>query len=122
MRWAFGDSQPESALAEAQANKTVFMDWFNTNILVNDSRTCSQSLLLYASGPNVQYRNLYNKPPTVPFGFSTGRISVFSEVPDVVVPIGQATYQSNITAHTELLPVTVDILAAKGCDGMVSAS
>ncbi|KAI4289394.1 MAG: hypothetical protein L6R35_001345 [Caloplaca aegaea] len=118
VRWAFGDTQPESALAEAQANKTVFMDWFNANILVNDSRTCSQSLLLYASTPSPQYRNLYEGPPTVPFGFSTGRISVFAEVPDVVVPIGQAGYQSNITEHAEVLPVTVDILAARGCDGM----
>ncbi|KAL9054841.1 MAG: hypothetical protein Q9206_003378 [Seirophora lacunosa] len=119
VRWAFGDSLPDSALAEAQANKTVFMDWFNANILVNDSRTCSQSLLLYASTPSAQYRNLYKEPPTVPFGFSTSRISVFAEVPDVVVPIGQSGYQSNITEHAEVLPVTVDILAAKGCDGML---
>ncbi|KAL9012695.1 MAG: hypothetical protein Q9173_002561 [Seirophora scorigena] len=119
VRWAFGDSQPDSALAEAQANKTIFMDWFNANILVNDSRTCSQSLLLYASTPSAQYRNLYKAPPTVPFGFSTSRISVFAEVPDVVVPIGQSGYQSNITEHAEVLPVTVNMLAAKGCDGML---
>lgn len=120
VRWAFGDSQPDSALAEAQTNKSIFMDWFNSNILRNDSRTCSDSLLLYSGGLNIQYRNLYNRPPTVPFGFSNSRISVFSEVPDVVVPVGQAAYESNITGHAEVLPVTVDILAARGCDGMVS--
>ncbi|KAL8700263.1 MAG: hypothetical protein Q9201_005534, partial [Fulgogasparrea decipioides] len=118
VRWGFGDSYPDSALQEAQNNKTVFMDWFNSNILPNNSQTCSESLLLYSAGLGVQYRNKYNPPPTVPFGFSTGRISVFSEVPDVVVPIRQASYQSNITQHMELLPVTVDLLAAKGCDGM----
>ncbi|KAL8940250.1 MAG: hypothetical protein Q9216_002904 [Gyalolechia sp. 2 TL-2023] len=120
VRWAFGDTQPESALTEAQANKTIFMDWFNSNILRNDSRTCSDSLLLYSGGLNIQYRNLYNPPPRVPFGFSNSRISVFSEVPDVVVPVGQAAYQSNITGHEEVLPVTVDILAARGCDGMLT--
>ena len=26
---------------------------------------------------------------------------------------------SNITEHTEYFPVTVDILAAKGCDGLI---
>lgn len=119
VRWAYGDSQPDSALTEAQTNKTIFMDWFSSNILRNDSTTCSDSLLLYTGGLNIQYRNQYNKPPTVPFGFSNGRISVFSEVPDVVVPIGQASYTSNITGHVEVLPVTVDILAAKGCDGML---
>ncbi|KAI4198696.1 MAG: hypothetical protein LQ346_002716 [Caloplaca aetnensis] len=119
VRWAYGDSQPESALAEALKNKTIFMDWFNSKILVNNSRTCSESLLLYPGSVNPNYRNQYIKPPTVPFGFSTGRISVFSEVPDVVVPIGQAAYRSNITEHMEMLPVTMDFLAAKGCDGML---
>lgn len=33
--------------------------------------------------------------------------------------VGSAAYLSNITQHEEYLPVTVDILAAKGCDGMI---
>ena len=61
VRWAFGDSYPASALTDAIANKTLFMDWFNSNVLVNDSTTCSDSLLLYvgstADQPN--YRNQY---------------------------------------------------------------
>jgi hypothetical protein len=36
-----------------------------------------------------------------------------------VVPIGSASYYSNITLHEEVLPVTVDIMAARGCDGMI---
>lgn len=36
-----------------------------------------------------------------------------------MVPIGSAKYYSNITQHEEVLPVTVDIMAAKGCDGMI---
>ena len=50
VRWAFGDSYPASALTDAINNKTVFMDWFNENVLVNDSTTCSNSLLLYVGG------------------------------------------------------------------------
>ncbi|KAI4095792.1 MAG: hypothetical protein LQ339_007155 [Xanthoria mediterranea] len=119
VRWAYGDSLPESALEQAQTNKTIFMTWFNSNILRNDSTTCSDSLLLYTGGSNTAYRNEYIQPPSVPFGFSTSRISVFAEVPDVVVPVGQASYRSTITNHTEVLPVTVDLLAAKGCDGML---
>lgn len=46
---------------------------------------------------------------------------MFAEVPDVVVPVGQASYESTVTNHTEVLPVTVDLMAAKGCDGMVSS-
>lgn len=33
--------------------------------------------------------------------------------------VGQASYFSEITNHTEYLPVTVDIMAARGCDGMI---
>ncbi len=58
-------------------------------------------------------------PPAVPSGFGTSRISPFAEVPDFVIPIGEAAYNSTITLHTEYLPVTVDILAAKGCDGLI---
>ena len=47
VRWAFGDSYPASALTDAINNKTIFMDWFNGNVLVNDSITCSDKLLLY---------------------------------------------------------------------------
>jgi hypothetical protein len=35
--------------------------------------------------------------------------------------VGQAAYNSTITLQEEYLPVTVDILAAKGCDGMIFA-
>lgn len=62
---------------------------------------------------------MYGGPPTVPFGFSTGRISVFAGGPDFVLPLGEADYVSNVTGTRETLPVTVDVLAARGCDGML---
>lgn len=40
-------------------------------------------------------------------------------MPDSVFPIGEAPFYSNITNHEEYLPVTIDILAAKGCDGLI---
>lgn len=36
------------------------------------------------------------------------------------VLVGQANYFANTTMHTEALPVTVDIIAAKGCDLMIA--
>lgn len=35
--------------------------------------------------------------------------------------VGQASYNSTITMQGEMLPVSVDIIAAKGCDGMIFA-
>ena len=85
-----------------------------------------------------------NSAPGAPTGFSIGRVSNFAGVPDIVYPrkslhtslplsplllaphqltlfttVGQASYRSTITLKTEFLPVTVDIVAAKGCDGML---
>lgn len=122
VRWAFGDSYPASALADAITNKTLFQTWFAEHVLVPDlaSAACSSSLLLYVgSSATPNPRNVYLSPPGVPYGFSNGRISVFSEAPDFVVPVGEAVYNSSVTLHEEVLPVTVDFMAAKGCDGML---
>ena len=118
-RWSFGENS-SSTLAEAMHNKTQFMDWFNSQILVRDPAACSNSLLVYVPRlPATTYRDTYTTGPQVPHGFSASRISVLSETPDMVVPIGQAAYNSTVTNHVEYLPVTVDFMAAKGCDGMI---
>ena len=126
-RWAFGDSFPKPAtLNQANANRTTFRDWIASHVMVpnnsssDDDSACSSSLYLYVgSEASVNYRNQYSGPPEVPYGFGTSRISPFAENPDFVVPLGVATYFSEITQHDEVLPVTVDIMAAKGCDGML---
>ncbi|KAF5845847.1 hypothetical protein GGP41_009654 [Bipolaris sorokiniana] len=64
-----------------------------------------------AANPDVALR--------VPLGFSSGRISVMSEVPDYVLPLGETPYNSLITGHVEYLPVTANLLVAKGCDDML---
>lgn len=118
-RWALGDGS-SSTIDEGISNKTIFMDWFNDKILYRDPRTCSNSLILYVPRtPKATSRDTYITGPQTPRAFSTSRIAVMSEVPDMVVPIGQVEYYSSITNQTEHLPVTIDILAAKGCDGMV---
>ena len=33
--------------------------------------------------------------------------------------VGQAAYNSTVTLHKEFLPVTIDIMAARGCDGLI---
>ncbi|KAK0939281.1 hypothetical protein LTR29_009157 [Friedmanniomyces endolithicus] len=120
VRWAFGDSYPNSTLAVANANRTLFADWFASEVLVADAKTCSNSLLFYVgSEASVNYRNQYGGPPQPPFGFGISRVSPYWGGPDFVVPIGQASYNSSITLHEEFLPVTIDIMAARGCDGLI---
>ncbi|KAI8169014.1 Amidase 1 [Colletotrichum sp. SAR 10_70] len=85
-RWAYGDSLPEPAADDAVRNMTLFKDWFQDVVLKPDNRTCSSSIIAYASPPITQYRNVYRSPPTIPFGFATSYLSVFAGVPDLVIP------------------------------------
>ncbi|KAL3305718.1 glutamyl-trna amidotransferase [Colletotrichum asianum] len=121
-RWAWGDTQPASALDDAKANKTLFMDWFNTAVLAPTPSSCSSGFLLYVgSAGTASPRNAYlEAPSTPPLGFSNGRLSVFSGAPDHVFPVGQVGSVSAVTNHTEMLPVTVDVMAARGCDGLIA--
>jgi hypothetical protein len=119
LRWAWGENST-ATVEEAVANKTMFMSWFNSTVLVPDAQTCSESLLMYVGSIGAQiYRNVYLDDPVPPYGFGEWSISGFSECPDFVVPIGEAPYNSTVTGHVEYLPVTVDFMAAKGCDGML---
>ncbi|TQV93052.1 glutamyl-tRNA(Gln) amidotransferase [Cordyceps javanica] len=119
-RWALGDDSG-ATLGEAVANKTRFMDWFNGNVLKRrDDASCSSDLFVYVPRtPAPKYRDTYWTGPQAPGAFSTSRISVMAEVPDIVIPIGEIEYESKVTNHTEQLPVTVDLMAARGCDGML---
>ncbi|KAH7396835.1 glutamyl-tRNA amidotransferase [Phaeosphaeria sp. MPI-PUGE-AT-0046c] len=118
-RWGWGDNQTNT-VEEAVSNKTAFMDWANSKFLAPSPETCSESLVMYVgSTGQANPRNVYLREPGVPFGFSNSRISVMAEVPDFVVPIGEAPHNSTITGHVEYLPVTANLMAAKGCDGML---
>lgn len=120
-RWALGDNS-NATFEEAIANKTRFMDWFNGKVLKKDETSCSSDLFIYVPRtPTPKDRDTYWTGPQAPGAFSTSRISVVAEVPDMVIPIGEIGYESSVTNHTEYLPVTVDLMAAKGCDGMLFA-
>ncbi|KAK2595476.1 hypothetical protein QQS21_006816 [Conoideocrella luteorostrata] len=117
-RWRYGDNAT-TTIEKAIDVKTRFMNWFNEMVLPRNSATCSKHLLIYARSPKPVYRDTYLPGPSRPMPFSTTRLSVYSGAPDMVVPIGEVSYHSVVTNHKEVMPVTVDIMAAKGCDGMI---
>jgi hypothetical protein len=119
-RWAFGETFPPTQLAEENRKRSIFSAWFANEILVTDEETCSNGFMFYVeSQADTKYRNTYRGPPKPPTGWSNAMMSTFWGGPDFVVPIGEATYFSEITQHEEQLPVTVDIMAARGCDGLI---
>ncbi|KAJ5683420.1 hypothetical protein N7462_006585 [Penicillium macrosclerotiorum] len=119
-RWNWGLEYPESQLQTEIQNKDTFTAWWNSTVQVFDSETCSDSIILYVgTAATPTYRNVYRSMPGIPSGFSTSRIANFAGVPDMVVPIGQAKYNSSITGQEEYLPVAVDFIAPHGCDLMI---
>ncbi|XHF98076.1 hypothetical protein AWENTII_001646 [Aspergillus wentii] len=122
-RWNWSSAYPDSALDEAIQNKTIFMDWMAGNYLTPVSGAeCSSSLMIYVGSNGLasqSARNVYRSLPGAPLGFGNARISNMGEVPDFVIPIGEVEAYSTITHHVEKFPVTVDVLAAKGCDGLI---
>ena len=114
-RWMYGQSRGAAGFSEALGEKAKFMSWFNTSVLTNTQETCSNALFIYAQTtgePNL--RNQYIPLSGPPTGFSSSRVAVMAENPDIVVPIGQVPYYSTISQTTEYLPVTISLLAAKG--------
>ncbi|KAL4805774.1 amidase signature domain-containing protein [Aspergillus unguis] len=119
-RWNWGLEYPDSQLDTEIENKEAFKAWWNSTAQVFDEETCADSLILYVgTAATPTYRNVYRDLPGVPMGFSVQRISNMAGVPDMVVPIGQARYNSTITMREEYLPVAVDFIVPHGCDLMV---
>ncbi|KAI0628977.1 amidase signature enzyme [Trametes polyzona] len=120
-RWNYGRALPVGRKEEAVANKTVFMDWFASEVIkAGDPETCADAIFLYPqSAGGTNYRNQYISAPSAPLGFSSGRIAVHAGTPDMVVPIGEAPFNSTITGKEEFLPVTLSFVTAKGCDLML---
>ncbi|KAL5334114.1 amidase signature domain-containing protein [Aspergillus crustosus] len=119
-RWTWGTTYPESQLEAEIEKKDIFTVWWNSTVQVFDEETCSDSLILYVGAAAYPtYRNVYRSMPGVPAGFATSRIGNIAGVPDMVVPIGEAAYNSTSTLREEYLPVAIDIIAPHGCDLMV---
>lgn len=53
----------------------------------------------------IQHADDRDSPPRVPFGFSTSRISPFSEVPDIVIP---SKYTAFFTVRRLLMHTLLD--------------
>ena len=60
-------------------------------------------------------------PTEPPMGFKDGRIATMAGVPDVVVPVGEVSYASTVSLRTEYMPVTMSLVAARGCDLMLAS-
>jgi hypothetical protein len=128
----------QTTLEEGVNKKTIFMEWWNSEVIKTDPEMCSDSLLFYPGTLATQnYRNVYLEPPVIPAGWGIYSEVIFAGVSDVVLPstfsfqsqlgrradekclVRQVPYNSTITLHEEVLPIAVDIIAAPGCDAVI---
>ncbi|EIM85123.1 amidase signature enzyme [Stereum hirsutum FP-91666 SS1] len=117
-RWQYGESQGADGYAAALIERETFENWTSSQLFKEDAESCSDSLFFYPqnAGDYTSREVYYPSIAAPPFGYSSGRLAVHGRSPDMVVPIGQVPYHSNITGITEQLPVTVSIVTRRGCD------
>lgn len=128
--WSTWNTTTGSTLEEyAQAvdRKRRSVDWYEENLQFSTPDACSGSVMLYdiGTGGLPSYReeglNYYDNASflaVTPKGTVTAGANLcpLFGCADFTVPIGQAPYESRITFHEELVPVTINMVVKRGCD------
>ncbi|KAK1999876.1 amidase [Colletotrichum falcatum] len=109
----------------AMANRTRDAAAWHERVLFSTDESCSEAIFVYDIGtgglPSFRERDLNNMPgaalPAEPTGPGAASVvsSYFGDV-DYTVPLGQVSYFSNVTYQVETMPVTINIVAKRGCD------
>ncbi|KAK7408492.1 hypothetical protein QQX98_009359 [Neonectria punicea] len=115
------DAQYERALQ----NRSRDAELWHRNVLFPTNDSCSESIIIYDIGtgglPSFREKEL-NESPGAAFPVETGTAgtasitaSYFGDL-DMTIPIGQVSYFSNVTYEEVFMPVTVNLMARRGCD------
>ncbi|KAI5253398.1 hypothetical protein E4T42_02866 [Aureobasidium subglaciale] len=97
---------------------------FHNKILPPTDTSYSESILLHDIGtggiPSFREYSLNTQSgstfPNPPGRFDSGAICPFFGCVDFTLPIGEVVYFSNVTFQEEMMPVTINIVARRGCD------
>ena len=114
--------------ARALATKRRAVNWFEAEVLRRTARSCSEAVMLWDIGtggrPSYRERALVEeddgaaflavRPPTA--GINGDSLCPIYGCVDMTVPIGQVPYRSRVTLVEEMVPVTVNVIARRGCD------
>ncbi|KAI7266534.1 amidase signature enzyme [Hortaea werneckii] len=112
----------------ALEEKNAAAEWYESNIQFSTPDSCSESVMLYDIGtgglPSYREEDLINGNPNASFlavtpegaAITGAGICPIYGCADFTVPIGQVEYQSEVTFHTEFVPVTINMVVKRGCD------
>ncbi|KAH9885968.1 amidase family protein [Xylariomycetidae sp. FL2044] len=123
----------QALYAEALATKRRGVDWFEAEVLRATPDSCSESVMLWDIGtgglPSYREREMVEAglPDRAAFlavtperaGLSGASLCPVYGCVDMTIPIGQVAYRSNVTFVEEMMPVTVSVIARRGCDFML---
>ncbi|KAM5353423.1 hypothetical protein ACJ41O_000073 [Fusarium nematophilum] len=124
-RWRWGQANAtDEVYNQGLRNISTFKNWWETEGFGrHDPDSCSEGVYIYPwSLGDPAYRDEYGlaAPTRPPLGFDDSSIPVMAGAPEVVVPIGEVSFNSTKTMHTEYLPVTMGIRMARGCDDVLA--
>ncbi|KAG7079993.1 hypothetical protein JMJ78_0007096 [Colletotrichum scovillei] len=110
---------------EALDRRRLDSDAWHREVLFNTTESCSESIMIYDIGtgglPSFREAELNESPgaalpaDTGTRGAASALASYFGSA-DFTIPIGQVPYYSNITYREEMMPVTINMVARRGCD------
>ncbi|KFZ07187.1 hypothetical protein V501_06686 [Pseudogymnoascus sp. VKM F-4519 (FW-2642)] len=114
--WGHGSSVTPIRRKQAQAEIETHNKLFLSHIIHDQDPEASTLMIV----PRFYKRHRDDSLPVARereyYGFDSNLHASLSGVPNIVVPIGQAKYWSNITEKFELLPISASIISAKGTD------
>ncbi|KAK9421352.1 putative Amidase domain-containing protein [Seiridium unicorne] len=115
----------DTQYAEAISRRAQDAHIWNQGLFASTNESCSDSMLIYDIGtgglPSFREADLNNdigaalaaEPGTI--GAPSIMASYFGSM-DFTIPIGQVPYFSNVTYQEVMMPVTINIVARRGCD------
>ncbi|KAK3344483.1 amidase-like protein [Lasiosphaeria hispida] len=110
--WDKGRSLSETRRQEALAEVSLHNSWFLEHML-NDEET-----IMIVPRYKLDFRDEYLCAPELRGfdGFDSNLHASLSGVPNLIVPVGQCEYQSDITGTPQQFPVSLSIIGPKGLD------
>ncbi|GIJ83123.1 hypothetical protein Asppvi_001642 [Aspergillus pseudoviridinutans] len=120
----------QAVYEQAMRTKAAAVNWFQDEVLYQTSDSCSEAVMICDGGtgglpsfreqdlnnsPNASFMNVFPEHADVS---CSGICTLFGCV-DFTIPLGQVDYYSPVTMIREQWPVTINIIARRGCDFML---
>lgn len=133
-----GKKLSQSDFAEATSVRRKFAQAMDDEVFLPNSKTCADSIFMYdaATGGKPSFRleelNDFEGATqfvlTSPAKGSDGEpkleqflhyIGSMAGLPEATIPLGQVQYKSPVTGKWEYMPIAVQIVTRRGCDGVL---